>query len=158
MLTMIHSNFWQQTIRTKLSSPAHYTTYSLLRLRKGTLLARYTFTFFAFAISGFIHAMEDHGEGIVWQRSGSMRFFCTQAVGIMLEDTVQATYHAAVRRWGGADAHFQRLWTRVIGYSWVVIWMVWTSPAWFYPKLQIVTGSESDAILPFSFLRLLSEG
>ena len=139
------SKFWHQSIRQKISSPAYYTTYSLLGLRKGGICARYACIFLTFGISGLLHIIEEYGGGVPLNQSGSMRFYCAQALGILLEDTVQAIFLS----WAG---HQHWRWTRAIGYVWVVLWIGWQSPAWFYPKLQNNTGSERDQILPFSVL------
>ena len=142
-MILCDSHFWHQTIRQKCGSPAYYITYSLLRLRKGGIVGRYTFIFFAFTFSGLVHALEESCAGVPWHQSGSMRFYCMQALGILFEDAVQAVFNALTDK-------RHRGWTRVAGYVWVVLWMTWSSAAWFYPKLQNSIGEERVQMLPFS--------
>ncbi|KAL9120579.1 MAG: hypothetical protein Q9187_002866 [Circinaria calcarea] len=86
------SFFWHQFQRQKLTGPAGFLVFDLLRLPRGSLKARYTHLMIVFAISGLQHALIDMAEGYSWQSSGSVQFFLTQAVGIMIEDAVQAIY------------------------------------------------------------------
>lgn len=116
-------------------------------------MARYTAIFLTFLISGLMHAGSDLAVGISWQRSGSIRFFCTQVVGIMLEDGVQAIYRST-RGMGRTDAHSQ-LWTRLIGYAWLSAFLVWSTPAFIYPMVYMNTGEAKDAFLPFSVITLM---
>jgi hypothetical protein len=139
---MVNRKFWHQAIRQKISSPAYYTTYSLLGLRKGGITGRYTYILLVFTVSGLFHlAAEEYPYGIRWQQSGTLRFYSIQALGILLEDTVQAISRRLF-------SYRPSRWTRAVGYIWVVLWILWTSPAYFYPLLQDVT--EKKPILPFS--------
>lgn len=145
---MINSYFWHQCIRSKVASPAYFATYSLLRLRKGGKIARYICILLTFATSGLLHLAEEYGAGVPLHQSGSMRFYCFQALGILLEDAVQAISRSSID-------YKQSPWTKAVGYIWLVVWMSWTTPAWFYPKLMNNTGSEKDQVLPFSLLAWL---
>ncbi|KAL7803494.1 membrane bound O-acyl transferase family domain-containing protein [Trichoderma aethiopicum] len=134
--------FWHQAIRQKISSPAYYTTYSLLGFRKGGIVGRYLFILLTFTVSGLFHLFgEEYPDGIRWDQSGTLRFYSIQALGFMLEDAIQAVwsrvFHCRYNRW-----------TRATGYVWVLFWVFWTSPAYFYPLQLTVT--EKKAILPFS--------
>ena len=140
-----HRCFWHQTLRQRISSPSYLITYSWLRLRQGGIVARYVNIFLTFMVSGLLHVAEEYGTGVTLQQSGSMRFFCTQVLGVMFEDTIQAVFHSL------AGQRYRR-WTKVVGYVWFALWMVWSSPAWLYPKLQNNQGGERDKFLPFSLL------
>lgn len=87
-------------------------------------------------------------EGMPWQESGSVRFFVTQFVGVVLEDTAQELY----RRVGGRPGNWR---VRALGFAWVFAFQVWSTPAWFYPGLVERTGREQDNILPFSIVGAL---
>lgn len=143
-------------MRQRLTSLAHYVTHHTLRLSKGTLPARYISLLITFAVSGIFHALADVGTGLTWSESGSVSFFVTQALGIMVEDGVQAVYHSwRDKEAGGALTGTERLLTRYVGYFWVAVWMCWSGPDWFYPKLRHQTGGEWDKLLPFSILETL---
>ncbi|CAI6342065.1 unnamed protein product [Periconia digitata] len=137
--------FWHQTFRQRIGSPAYFLTYNIFRLRRGGLTGRYLNLFLSWIISGALHVAEEYGAGVDLGQSGSMRFFCTQAAGIVLEDAVGAVF----RRF---TVPRQRRWTKFVGYVWFACWMIWSSPAWLYPKLRNNKGGASDQFLPFSIL------
>ncbi|KAB8294718.1 hypothetical protein EYC80_006680 [Monilinia laxa] len=89
--------FWHQGIQLSIKGPAEYLTHSILHLPHHTLLSRYLKVFLAFAVSGAMHTAADYGGNISLGESGAMRFFCTQALGIMIEDGVQEVW----KRMGG---------------------------------------------------------
>ena len=76
-----------------------------------------------FFISGLTHALTDVAEGYSWQQQGSVQYFCTQVVGIMLEDGVQAIYNA-IRGTRRNARHQPERWTRLVGYVWVLAFQV----------------------------------
>lgn len=77
--------------------------------------------------------------------SGAMRFFCTQALGIMLEDGAQEVF----RRFGGKPG----LPSRLLGYVWIVMFLSWSTAAWLYPAI-LVTKRE-DIVLNLGSFRSL---
>lgn len=145
-----HSVFWHQLIRQTLSDPARFITYDVVRLQKGRLAARYMCIFLTFLNSGLMHAGGELAAGVSWQQSGAIRFFCTQTVGIMLEDGVQAIYGSA----RGIDRSRTQppIWARLIGYIWVITFLVWSTPVWTYPQIRINKGEEKDLVVPFSVI------
>lgn len=96
--------------------------------------------------TGF-HVTSDLGAGIPRSQSGALRFFTTQALGIMLEDGVQEMYR---RIRGGTRS---ALWSRVVGYVWVFLFLSWSTAAWQYPMLLIA--KEEDSAFRLSAFRLL---
>lgn len=109
-----------------------------------------------FAISGLQHALIDMAEGYSWQLSGSVQFFLTQAVGIMVEDAIQAIYSRQLSAGYGKQVPSVLVrWARFIGYIWVAVFLVWSTPMWIYPALRVNKGEEKDILLPYSFIRLL---
>lgn len=141
---------WHQSLRLRIANPAHYLIYHLLGFRKGSITGRYAMLMTVFFLSSLFHVAEDAGEGMDWRNSGSLRYFCMQPIGIMLEDAVQAVYRRHSRLEGKAPGH--KSWTRIVGYVWFVAWMSWTTPAWIYPKAFMAKGGPEDRILPFSIL------
>jgi hypothetical protein len=118
----------------------------VLRLRRGTLASRYTRIFLAFLVSGAIHVIGDRAFGIPYREMGSLPFFCLQALGIMLEDGVQA----ATRGWGIPGPM-----RRLVGYVWLVSFLWWSTPIWFYPMARVGDTSE---IIPFSVVTWATGG
>jgi hypothetical protein len=81
-----------------------------------------------------IHYACDRVVPVNQEESGSIRFFCVQAVGIMIEDGAQELYR---RIYGKATANSgSPLWTKLVGYIWVVAFLTWSTPAWIYPHLR----------------------
>lgn len=72
----------------------------------------------------------------------------------MLEDCVQAFYRWA---WGierGVEKR-PRWGARLVGYVWTLGFLVWATPAWFYPGMRGDSGKPVDRVLPFSFVKYL---
>ena len=81
-----------------------------------------------------------------------MHFFMTQALGIVAEDAVQGSY----RYWYGVDRGGETTMARrTVGYIWVVFFLWWSTPAWFYPRLRLSEGDERERVLPFSLIRIM---
>lgn len=119
--------------------------------------------FTVFFLSGLFHLAEDAGEGMKWQDSGSLRYYCMQPVGIMLEDGVQEIYRRKIKSKSKSNGTTtttagddnNKRWARMVGYIWFVAWMTWTTPAWVYPKAVMAKGGQQDRILPFSLLGII---
>ncbi|KAI9699623.1 MAG: hypothetical protein M1836_002657 [Candelina mexicana] len=145
---------WHQTLRRQLSAFANLLTYSILHLPRGTLLARYTHIFFAFFGSGLMHLVADVGGTVPVRDSGTLPFFCAQALAILLEDGVQEIYRRL--RGPGVRGPLEKSVIRVIGYAWVVVFLAWSGPAWIYPWLSVARMEDNTlsfrnfrSILPF---------
>ena len=67
-------------------------------------------------------------------QSGALRFFCTNALGIVLEDGAREVY----ARYGGKGG--KGMWSRVWGYGWVVVFLSWSTACWSYPQMRTVRG------------------
>ena len=103
--------------------------------------------FLVFLISGLLHATIDLSAGIPWRASGAVRFFCTQALGIWLEEAVRALY---VGWWLGSRP--VPGWTKIVGHVWVLLFLAWSWPAYMYPMLYRTREESTDSFLPFSVL------
>lgn len=140
-------------LRQPFSSPANFLVDDVLHLTNHRLIARYAKILGTFFVSGLLHMVVDIGLGMSLTESGSVPFFCTQALGTVLEDGAQAIY----RRMRGAtktDAPPVG-WVRAMGYVWVVAFLSWSTPAWVYPAIRRNKGEAKDMILPFSVLRIM---
>ncbi|KAL6719423.1 hypothetical protein ACLMJK_003663 [Lecanora helva] len=140
-------SFWHQTTRRKFSAPANFLCFLVLRVSKGTLVARYTLLTLTFLISGVFHRVGDMASGLKWKESGALRFFAMQAVGIMVEDIVQGTFRLIWHQ--DRTSAPPRGWKRALGSIWLALWLFWTTPCWNYPLVQITSG---QSVLPFSLL------
>jgi hypothetical protein len=142
---------WHQLIRDPSSQPAAFVTYSVLGLNRnnGDLAARYSKLLFSFMLSGLVHAAADLAAGIPFTESGSLKFFLTQVIGIMAEDTVRKLW--GDRKVANLPRPKRRSWHTVVGYFWVGLWLFWTTPTWSYPPARHYTG---ESFLPFSIFSL----
>ena len=144
--------FWHQHLRSKLSSTSDFLTYQVLKLKKGSFITRYTNIFLSFFISGVVHCLTVLAAGFTFQQScGAFKYFCAQVLGIMIEDGAQAAY----RRVYGLSRNSQkqpRLVSRLVGYTWVALFLIWSTPAFIYPMLAANKGGKKDQVLPFSLL------
>lgn len=93
----------------------------------------------------------DMALGMSFFESGSICFFCTQALGIILEDSVQAVYKSCTKNSPGSNSKLPHRWTRIVGYIWLVVFMSWSTPVWSYPAIR----RNQDPVLPFSLFGLL---
>ena len=135
-------------LRQILVSPATFIANRLLRLRKGTILSRYANLFLTFFISGILHSLAETAGGLPFKRSGTMQFFITQAIGITFEDTIKSL-------WGGqTKKEFRKMpiALRLVGYTWVAMFLMWTTPGWLYPD---AAGPPKQSFLPFSVVKSL---
>ena len=131
-----------------MGEPAAFIAHQILRLPKGGLWARYLKVILTFIISGFIHAAAGIAGGIPFEKQGTIRFFVTQAFGI-IENIVEVLYHFTY----GNDSKRSRApgWVKVIGYVWTFAFLVWSTPAWFYPSAARAT-ADAQKMVPFSIV------
>jgi hypothetical protein len=83
---------------------------------------------------------------------GVFRFFCTQAVGVVVE---QGVVLLIKRMWRKDDEANEgkggpAWYVRGMGYVWVVAFMTWTGPSWIYPQAARAPARGAAAFLPFS--------
>lgn len=99
-------------------------------------ISRYTKLAVAFFISGAIHSRADQLMGVPNAENGAIVFFLLQAIAIMMEDTLAPVFSAVLP---------QPL-RRVLGWFWVLGFLVWSSPIWIYSSSRL--GIDSAALLP----------
>jgi hypothetical protein len=95
-----------------------------------------------------LHSLAELAGGLSLERSGTLGFFCIQAVGIMFEDAIKAIFRCGKPRGEERPPFLYRL----LGYTWVAIFLVWSTPGWLYPD---AAGSPKASFLPFSLMKTL---
>ncbi|CAF9934469.1 MAG: hypothetical protein HETSPECPRED_009237 [Heterodermia speciosa] len=126
--------YWHQSNRYPFQGAGNYVCKDLLGLRGR--VQRYVNILGVFALSGVFHVVTDRAEGIGWEESRAMRFFCAQAGGILVEDGVQELWRRWVRkRRGGAgdggDGDVDvPVWAKAVGYVWTWTFLSVTA-GWF---------------------------
>ena len=146
------STFWHQNIRAVFEGIAGAVSEDLLHLPQGSLILRYSKIYIAFLVSGFLHLGTDFGSGLSWRQSGSVQFFTTLALGIMIEDAIGAAWRSIVQ--SGADRKPTPLWQRCIGYCWTLLYLSWAMPIWIYPLIDRHRPG-IDEVYPFSVAKYL---
>lgn len=142
--------------RQTFGGPAQFFVHDVLRLPPNTLIARYTKIFTTFFISGVLHLSGDIAVGIPLGESGSIRFFCMQALVIILEDSVQALYHRFFTKQVGTKSSRWGNLSKLIGYFWLWGFLIWSTPVWAYPAMRRNRGSADHVLLPFSIMKPLT--
>lgn len=72
----------------------------------------------------------------------------------MLEDGVQAVYRSLRALTRGSQKR-PPLWARLVGFTWVLLFLTWSTPAFTYPMSAAYKGDGRDEILPLSLLSIL---
>lgn len=126
----------------------------VLGISRGTQLSRYARLVTIFAISALMHVLVDVAAGMPVSSSGAIRFFLTQAFGILVEDIVVSIYCGFLAR-GRPRPSYYYLLEKGVGFMWVGVFMVWSSPAYVYPLMYRVNTGREDSVIPFSIMKLL---
>ncbi|MCJ1464148.1 hypothetical protein MMC07_002761 [Pseudocyphellaria aurata] len=142
---------WHQQLRKPLSAFSDVIVFKILRLRKGALVTRYLHLSLVFFFSGVLHEVLHVAQAVPRPYGVELHFYMTQAVGIMLEDIVQAMYRSIRGIQRGTPPTPT---TRLVGYIWLALFLSWSSPVWVYIRLRTATTDPSQQLLPFSLLSL----
>ncbi|PGH17471.1 hypothetical protein AJ79_01071 [Helicocarpus griseus UAMH5409] len=155
--------FWHQQLLRPLESTASFITHSLLRLPRITriegisiskprleqkilyLLSSYTTLTLIFLISGIAHIISDRMIGIPYRDTRIVSLFLSQAVGIMFEDAGRWIYRCVT---GSKREGPVKIWHRVVGYAWLVVFALWAVPEWVFSILRL---EEQPVMLPVTF-------
>ncbi|EFR01714.1 hypothetical protein MGYG_04717 [Nannizzia gypsea CBS 118893] len=143
---------WHQFNAAKFASVSSFIVQRVLRISRGTQVYRYARLVTIFAISALLHILGDVAAGISFSSSGAVRFFATQAFGIIIEDIIVSIYCNFLVK---DKSHKYHLLEKCVGFLWVGIFMAWSSPSYIYPMLYRVNSGQNDSIIPFSIMRNL---
>jgi len=147
-----YSVFWHQQNSRKFSSIANYIVHEQLGLPRHVVSARYIRVLVAFLASGVLHFIGDSSAGIPVRQSGALRFFLTQAGGLIMEDLVSKLYFHPER----ASKPSNKL-ERVVGFVWVASFLTWSVPAYVYPMMWRTQLGLNDSTIPFTLFESNSE-
>ncbi|KAI1033239.1 hypothetical protein LB503_008556 [Fusarium chuoi] len=131
--------FWHRLFRKALSGWGDFIPDKVLRLRRGTLLSRYSRLTLAFFASGLMHRCTHYFYRLEARERYEMEtFFLLQPLAIMFEDAVQALLvHILLPR--------PLRWT--IGFIWFCAFSIWVTPMFLYPTMR---AQDPGQLLPFS--------
>ncbi|KAA8652632.1 hypothetical protein EYZ11_010339 [Aspergillus tanneri] len=138
----IWSKYLHQIFRWPFTSLSRFLTREVLDLPKRSALERYTNVLFVFTLSGLVHFGTDLVMGIPANKSFSMFYFPSFALGIMIEDLFQQAWHAmttsenanAPKSSSGATRRRETpCWQKVASFLWTTVWISILTPMWIYP-------------------------
>ncbi|KAL4887232.1 membrane bound O-acyl transferase family-domain-containing protein [Aspergillus karnatakaensis] len=152
-LRRVWSHVWHQTTTHKFQSFCRWLVHDVLgvpRQRKASWI-RYAKVGLIFLESAGMHVALDIANGIPFSKSGALPFFCIQALGIAVEDTVINAYHY-LRGSNQPNKSTPSAIQKIVGYVWVACSMIWTLPAYMYPIMASPDAKSGDAIVPVSLV------
>lgn len=123
------ANFWHRLVYKSFNF--HASTFTkALRIPQGTSFSRILNNCLVFVLSAIMHATVTwlYGGKCAWGR-GTMVFWCIQPLSFVLEGVVQYNwkqYRKSSLSW--ANPSVVAACERVVGYGWVVGWLMWCAP------------------------------
>lgn len=72
----------------------------------------------------------------------------------MIEDGVQALYRT-IHGYERSSQPKPPRWARPLGFVWVLLFLIWSTPAFIFPMSAANKGEEKDEVLPFSPISML---
>ncbi|KAJ0421316.1 membrane bound O-acyl transferase family-domain-containing protein [Aspergillus carlsbadensis] len=136
---------WHQILRTPLTSNATFLA-SLLGLPRKSTGAHWLRVVIAFTGSGIIHSLCDIGFGVPLHKTGGFQFYTLQILGFGIESVVSNIYSMVKKEYGfrlGKGVE------RVIGYTWVLGFLAWSTPVWINPILVSLAGDGTRVMSPW---------
>ncbi|KAL4746277.1 hypothetical protein BDW72DRAFT_38295 [Aspergillus terricola var. indicus] len=82
------------------------------------------------------------GFGIPFGESGGLAFFSLQTLGLLLESVCQSIAAKVGLRIGSS-------FSRAVGYIWVSVFMLWTTPLWANPILVSLASDGVGVMSPW---------
>ncbi|KAF2117132.1 membrane bound O-acyl transferase family-domain-containing protein [Lophiotrema nucula] len=145
---------WHQLLRRPLTSVSSSLVHGLLCIPQKSLLGGTLTLILSFALSGALHTAAGVASGMSLAELGVFRFFCTQALGVIIEQAAIA----AVSRSRGKELRGAKppIPMKMLGYAWVAVFMAWSGPAWIYPQAARAPAKGATSFLPFSILGLFN--
>ncbi|KAL3478917.1 membrane bound O-acyl transferase family-domain-containing protein [Aspergillus californicus] len=134
---------WHQLLRRPLTSTATFLT-SLLGIHPKSGIAHWTRVVIAFTASGAIHSIMDIAFGVPLSKTGGFWFFSLQILGVLVETGLKRLDGLI-----GLSNVLGRNGTRVLGYLWVCVWLLWTVPVWINPILLSLWAGGTKVMSPW---------
>jgi Membrane bound O-acyl transferase family len=132
--------FWHQLLRSDLTAVSGFVTQDILGLPKPSLIERYTNIFVVFTVSGILHVTQDIGMNVSDTYLGTMMFFQSFALGIMIEDGVQHLFKPKSKSGKKVQENVKpAFWKKLVGYVWVILFMSVVSPWFTYRQAAVPT-------------------
>lgn len=104
-------------------------------------------------LSALLHTTIHSIQAILLEYSGSMPFFLSMVLAIMVEDGVQALWRrlrATPDAGSSSEGYALPLWLRTVGLLWVMVWLGVTS-TWYWPPTSCLL-QEETTLVPLSLV------
>ncbi|KAI9723913.1 MAG: hypothetical protein M1828_004032 [Chrysothrix sp. TS-e1954] len=157
-LRLFWGTFWHQWFRAHIQEPAAIIAHNVLQLPKTGFIQRYAKIFLTFIVSGLMHMVIYSAVNQCISDAIGFRFFLMQPCGIVVEDAVQGIWRQLQSTGGGLNSRKAEQiprWHRLVGYTWIVLFLTWTTPSWVYPVILQTIEVEHIPFLPFSVVGLI---
>ena len=158
-LRSMWGSFWHQMNTRRVSAISHWLVHDVLKLPRGNVVVRYLRAFATLLTSGILHLGVDIASGLAVHESGAIRFFCTQFVGVIIEDAAIWLYKRFARSAPDLSERSTttrekdiKLSHRVIGMIWVVLFLSWSYPSYMYPLMYRTRAGYDDGVVPWSVI------
>jgi hypothetical protein len=150
---LLYRVFWHQLNAHKITSLTNFLLFDVFKLPEKHLATMYLCLATNFLLSGIMHLLVDISEGISPLKSGAIMLFCTQILGILIEGFVAKMYWQLFV----PSEREANIFEMVAGYSWVVLFLTWSTPIYLYPMLYRSNLGIEDSWVPFSVLKTVGE-
>ena len=146
---------WHQLLRRPLTAPSSTLAHDFLKIPRSSLLEGTLTLILSFALSGALHTVAGVASGMPLKELGVFRFFCTQALGVLVEQGAIAALRCLYGRSEGTK--YLNYGAKALGYMWVAAFMIWSGPAWIYPQTLRAPPKGAINFLPFSIVGALTK-
>jgi hypothetical protein len=148
------SKCWHQLLRRPLTAPANFLAHNVSKLPRHSIPVGVITVASSFALSGALHTAAEISSGIPAHQLGVFRFFCTRALGVIVEQGIVSLFRKikAENHQGRKDGYDPVWYVRIAGYAWVMAFMTWTGPSWICPQAAKASAQGTAAFLPFSVI------
>lgn len=148
--------FWHQFLRQPFTAVSNFISRKILHLPRLSILERYTNNFLVALLSALLHTLVDTVQGTPLDYSGSMAFFLSMILGMMIEDGVRALWNriqpSSDTKQSSGDESLPT-WRRAVGLIWVMGWLGVTSTWYFHPISQLPAGETT--LVPLSLVEMI---
>ncbi|KAL4786591.1 membrane bound O-acyl transferase family-domain-containing protein [Aspergillus varians] len=134
---------WHQTLRRPLTSNTIFLS-TTLGLSPTSTAAHWIRVVIAFLGSGTVHALMDMGFGVPFAKSGGVVFYALQILGLVMESSALAVADRI-----GLSSVLGHGVKRGVGYVWVCVFLLWSTPVWINPILISLWGDGTRVMSPW---------
>ena len=122
--------FWHRLVYRSYTSYGIWISKNILCLPKSSLIGKIFINFFVYTLSGCVHMLAIRQLGYTCGSWGEVTFYLYTFLGVMVEITASAAFYRVTRGY-----QLNRTVSKVIGYTWVFMYLFTILPKSEYPKV-----------------------